>query len=158
MTRIAKKKQVTIFSDGSSLGNGRETMKAAAVALLGYRGIWRAVGEFLGTATNQQAEITAAAIGLEALREPCQVHLFTDSNYVVQTMCGRYRRKTNAGWWERLDRAASRHEVKWEWTRGHAGHEIQEATDWAARRIATLGRVDEEVLRTAVDKIGTAEA
>ncbi|HEY7785414.1 MAG TPA: RNase H family protein [Pyrinomonadaceae bacterium] len=157
MTKGPHKKQVTIYSDGSSLGNGRESMTAAAVALLGYRGIWRAVGEFLGKATNQQAEITAAAIGLEALKEPCQVHLFTDSDYVVQTMCGRYRRKTNASWWERLDRAASRHDVKWEWMRGHAGHEIQEATDWAARRIAALGHVDEDVLRTAIDRVGTAE-
>lgn len=150
-------KAVTIFCDGSSLGNGQLAARAAAVALLGYKGVWRGVGEYLGAATNQQAEIAAAAVGLEALREPCRVHLFTDSRYVVQTMNGHFRRKTNHQWWERLDKARDRHQINWEWTRGHVGHVIQEATDRAARRIASLGRVDEEVLRDAVDKIGVEE-
>ena len=150
-------KDVTIFCDGSSLGNGRAETRAAAVALLGFRGIWRSVGTYLGSATNQQAEIAAAAVGLEALREPCHVHLFTDSRYVVETMCGRFRRKTNHEWWQRLDKAASRHQVEWEWTKGHAGHVIQEAVDRAARRIATLGRVDEEILRDAEEQVGTIE-
>ncbi|MCM3904980.1 MAG: hypothetical protein ND866_25055 [Pyrinomonadaceae bacterium] len=150
-------KEVTIFCDGSSLGNGRAETRAAAVALLGFRGIWRSVGTYLGNATNQQAEIAAAAIGLEALREPCRVHLFTDSRYVVETMCGRFRRKANLDWWQRLDKAASPHQVEWEWTRGHAGHVIQEAVDRAARRIATLGRVDEDILRDAEEQVGTVE-
>ena len=148
---------MTIFCDGSSLGNGQVAARAAAVALLGYRGIWRAVGSYLGNATNQQAEVAAAALGLESLREPCRVHLFTDSRYVVETMCGRFRRKANHQWWERLDKAAGRHVVTWEWTRGHVGHVIQEATDRAARRIAALGRVDDEVLQAAIDKIGTSD-
>jgi len=151
------KKAVTIFCDGSSLGNGQVASRAAAVALLGYQGIWRAVGTYLGHATNQQAEVAAAALGLESLREPCQVHLFTDSRYVVETMSGRFRRKTNHDWWERLDKAASRHAVKWEWTRGHAGHVVQEATDRAARRIAALGKVDSQILEEAVEKIGLEE-
>src|SRR6267143_6917443 len=150
-------KQVTIFCDGSSLGNGREEMRAAAVALLGYRGLWKAFGTYLGSATNQQAEIVAAALGLESLHEPCRVHLHTDSRYVIETMCGRFRRKTNHQWWERLDKAASRHEIKWEWTKGHAGHVIQEAADDAARRIAERGRVDDEILRDVIDKLGTME-
>jgi len=150
-------KAVTIYCDGSSLGNGRGIARAAAVALLGYRGIWRAVGDYLGNATNQQAEIAAAAIGLETLREPCRVRLFTDSRYVVETMGGRYRRKTNHEWWQRLDKAAQRHEVQWEWTPGHVGHLVQEAADRAARRIAGTGHVDAEILREAIDRIGTAE-
>lgn len=150
-------KQVTIFCDGSSLGNGQAAARAAAVALLGYRGIWRAVGKYLGRATNQQAEIAAAAIGLASLTEPCRVRVFTDSRYVVETMSGRFRRKTNQDWWQQLDSAAERHQIIWEWTKGHAGHVIQEATDRAARKIATLGKVDEEILRAAVDQVGTAE-
>jgi ribonuclease HI len=154
---VAVLKQVTIFCDGSSLGNGQQSTRAAAVALLGYKGYWRAVGEYLGRATNQQAEIAAATVGLEALREPCDVKLFTDSRYVVETMSGRFRRKTNLPWWERLDRAASRHKIHWEWTRGHVGHLLQEAADNAARRIAAAGLVDEAILRDAVDSVGTVE-
>ena len=154
---MAALKQVAIYCDGSSLGNGQASSRAAAVALLGYKGIWRAVGEYLGRATNQQAEIVAAAVGLEALREPCDVKVFTDSRYVVETMSGRFRRKTNLPWWERLDRAAGRHKVHWEWTRGHVGHVLQEAADGAARRIAAAGHVDELILRDAVDSVGTVE-
>src|SRR3989442_11943593 len=79
-------KLVTIYCDGSSLGNGRDAARAAAVALLGYKGLWRAFGTYLGKATNQQAEIAAAALGLEALKEPCRVRVHTDSKYVVETM------------------------------------------------------------------------
>jgi ribonuclease HI len=154
---VASLKQVTIFCDGSSLGNGQVSSRAASVALLGYKGIWRAVGEYLGRATNQQAEIVAAAVGLEALREPCDVKVFTDSRYVVETMSGRFRRKTNLPWWERLDRAASRHKVHWEWTRGHVGHVLQEAADTAARRIAAAGQVEELILSDAVDSVGAVE-
>lgn len=150
-------KQVAIFCDGSSLGNGQHASRAAAVALLGYKGHWRAVGEYLGTATNQQAEIAAAAVGLESLKQPCQVNVFTDSRYVVETMNGRFRKKANLPWWERLNRAASAHKVRWEWTRGHAGHILQEAADYAARRIAAAGRVEESILRDAVDKVGVVE-
>jgi ribonuclease HI len=150
-------KQVAIFCDGSSLGNGQLASRAAAVALLGYKGFWRAVGEYLGTATNQQAEIAAAAVGLESLTQPCVVNIFTDSRYVVETMNGRFRRKANLPWWQRLDRAAANHKVRWEWTRGHAGHLLQEAADSAARRIAAAGQVEESILRDAVDKIGTVE-
>lgn len=149
------RKAVTIFCDGSSLGNGQSATRAAAVALLGYKGVWRAVGAYLGQATNQQAEVAAAALGLESLHEPCQVHLFTDSRYVVETMSGRFRRKTNHEWWQRLDEAAGRHKVKWEWTRGHDGHVVQEAADRAARKIAAQGRVADEVLRDAIDRVAT---
>jgi ribonuclease HI len=150
-------KQVAIFCDGSSLGNGQDASRAAAVALLGYKGFWRAVGEYLGKATNQQAEIAAAAVGLESLTQPCHVNVFTDSRYVVETMNGRFRRKANLPWWERLDRAASAHKVRWEWTRGHAGHVLQEAADNAARRIAAAGRVDKSILEDAELKVGTIE-
>ena len=150
-------KQVAIYCDGSSLGNGQDASRAAAVALLGYKGHWRAFGEYLGRATNQQAEIAAAALGLESLTQPCHVTLFTDSRYVVETMKGNFRRKTNLTWWQRLDGAANGHTVRWEWTRGHAGFLPQETADKAARRIAGAGFVDEAILRDAEEQIGTIE-
>lgn len=153
MSQAQQTKEVIIYCDGSSLGNGQESVRAAAVALLNYRELWRAVGLYLGTATNQQAEIAAAALGLETLREPCCVQVLTDSRYVVETMSGRFRRKSNHDWWARLDKAADSHRIEWRWIKGHAGHQIQEAVDQAARRIAALGRVDESVLREAADAV-----
>ena len=156
-TQSPPRKKVKIYCDGSSLGNGQVASRAAGVALLGYKGFWRAVGEYLGRATNQQAEIAAAAVGLESLTEPCEVEIFTDSRYVVETMSGRFRKKANPDWWKRLDKAAARHQVKWQWTRGHDGHVVQEAADTAARRIAAAERVDESILLDAVDQVGTVE-
>lgn len=150
-------KEVTIVCDGSSLGNGKGNARAAAVALLGFKGLWKAVGEYLGNATNQQAEIAAAAVGLETLKEPCRVNLISDSRYVVETMGGTWKKKTNHDWWRRLEKAASRHQIAWEWIRGHAGHEIQEAADDLARRIATLGTVDETLLDDAAADLGVKE-
>jgi ribonuclease HI len=156
-SQVIPKKEVTIFCDGSSLSNGREVARAAAVALLGYKGTWKAVGEYIGNATNQQAEIVAAAIGLEKLREPCRVKIFSDSRYVIETMSGRFRRKTNHRWWERLDNAAKPHRIEWAWTRGHVGHLVQEAADTAARRIAAAGTVEESILRHAEETVGDGE-
>ena len=150
-------KQVTIVCDGSSLGNGRGNTRAAAVAVLGFKGFWRAVGEYLGNATNQQAEIAAATLGLTNLKESCKVKIFSDSRYVVETMTGNFRKKTNHEWWAKLDRAASKHEIEWQWIKGHAGHEIQEVADKAARTIAAAGVVDVAMLDELVAEIGIAE-
>ena len=150
-------KNVTIVCDGSSLGNGRGTTRAAAVAVLGFKGYWRAVGEYLGSATNQQAEIAAATLGLSNLKEACRVKVFSDSRYVVETMTGNFRKKTNHEWWAKLDQAASKHQIEWQWIKGHAGHEIQEVADKAARKIAAMGEVNAEMLDELVAAIGVVE-
>lgn len=150
-------KNVTIVCDGSSLGNGKGNPRAAAVAVLGFKGLWKAVGEYLGNATNQQAEIAAASLGLENLKEPCRVRLLSDSRYVVETMGGTWKRKTNHDWWKRLDKAAAKHEIEWQWVKGHSGHEIQEIADKAARKIAAAGAVDVEMLDDMVVDIGVVE-
>lgn len=150
-------KQVTIVCDGSSLGNGKGNPRAAAVAVLGFKGIWKAFGTYLGNATNQQAEIAAAALGLENLKEPCRVRLLSDSRYVVETMGGTWKRKTNHEWWQRLDKAAQKHQVDWEWIKGHAGHEVQEVADKAARQIAAAGVVDIAVLAELAADLGVVE-
>ena len=150
-------KQVTIVCDGSSLGNGKGNPRAAAVAVLGFKGIWKAFGTYLGNATNQQAEIAAATLGLENLKEPCRVRLLSDSRYVVETMGGTWKRKTNHEWWQRLDKAAQRHDVEWEWIKGHAGHEVQEVADKAARQIAASGKVDPIVLEELAADLGVID-
>lgn len=137
-------KHITIVCDGSSLGNGTGETRAAAVAILEYRGQRKICGEYLGNCTNQQAEIIAACLGLEALKEPCQVKLVSDSQYVIKTMKGEFRRKANHEFWTRLDAAKKPHHITWEWTRGHAGHPVQEMCDEAARTIALEGKVDQE--------------
>jgi ribonuclease HI len=139
-------KEVLIVCDGSSLGNGSASTRAGAAAVLEFQGHRKIIGEYLGQSTNQQAEIVAACLGLEALREPCQVKLVSDSQYVIKTMTGLFKRKTNLDFWKRLDQAAQKHRVNWQWTRGHAGHDLQERCDRAARAIAESGGVDQKRL------------
>ncbi len=152
--------EVRIVCDGSSLGNGRDTASAAAAALLEHRGqkglTRKFVVEYLGPATNQQAEIVAACIGLEALRQPCRAAVVTDSRYVVETMNGRFRRRANHALWERLDRAAAPHEVIWQWTQGHAGHPEQEACDLAARHTAEHRGRDDAFLNRLLASLPSA--
>jgi ribonuclease HI len=151
-------KKITIVCDGSALGNGTRGASAGAVAILSYHDKTgerhnRAVGEFLGHATNNQAEIIAAAIGLETLRYPCEVEIITDSRYVVETQNGSYREKKNHDYWQRLREAAGRHKVTWTWTRGHNGHPVQERCDQAAKKIAASGTVDLQMLESVVKSL-----
>lgn len=145
-------KNVTIVSDGASRSNGRSTARAAAAAVLEFNSKRKITGEYLGNATNQQAEIIGAALGLEALKEPCEVTLISDSQYVIKTMKGLFKRKTNHEFWQRLDNAARGHKVKWEWTRGHAGHPVQEICDKAATTIADAGIVDQSKLDSILEE------
>ncbi|MER3430086.1 MAG: ribonuclease HI [Blastocatellia bacterium] len=150
-------KNVVIVCDGSSLGNGKDSARAAAVAVLGFNGLWKAFGEYLGRATNQQAEIAAAALGLERLKEPCDVLILSDSRYVVETMSSGWKRRANQNWWSRLDAALDTHRIEWRWIKGHSGHIVQEIADRAARKIAETGKVDKRLLEEVAAGIGTVE-
>jgi ribonuclease HI len=72
--------------------------------------------------TNQRAEILGAIAALEALDEPAQLEIVSDSMYFI--MCARreWKRRTNRDLWERLDKAAAPHDVTYTWVRGHAGN------------------------------------
>jgi ribonuclease HI len=142
-------KEVLLVCDGCSLGNAdyqAGVSRAAAAAILEFKGKRKIFGEYLGNASNQQAEIVAACIGLENLREPCKVTVISDSQYVIKTMKGEFRKKANLEFWARLDRATDKHKITWTWTRGHAGHDLQERCDQAANIIARSGVVDQEEL------------
>ena len=142
-------REIQITCDGSSLGNGQSVeTRAACAALLTDSVHWRAVGEYLGSLTNQQAELMAAALALEALRFPSWVTLRSDSTYLVRTMRGEFQRRTNHKFWQRLDRAAERHQVTWLWTKGHAGDPVQNLCDRAARSIAASPATTGETLNS----------
>lgn len=144
--------EVLIICDGSSrrLPSGERRAAAAALVLRGREmTLW---GEYLGAATNQQAEIVAACLGLEALSEPSRVRLLSDSEYVVRTMLGLYKRRANWDFWARLDRARAPHAITWVWTPGHGGHPLHEVCDAAARLISKQEGVDPEKLRALLER------
>ncbi len=97
--------------------------------------------------TNNRMELTAAIMALEALTRPCKIDLHTDSKYVMDGITGWIHGWKARGWktadkkpvknddlWKRLDAARARHEVKWHWVKGHAGHALNERADQLANR------------------------
>lgn len=100
-----------------------------------------------GSTTNNQMELLAAISALEILDRPSKIKIITDSSYVkngVTQWLENWKKnkwKTaarkpvkNAELWRRLDEAKSRHEVAWEWVKGHAGHPENERADELARK------------------------
>ena len=83
--------------------------------------------------------------------------VLSDSHYVIETMGGTWKRKTNHEWWARLDKAASKHQIEWQWVKGHSGHEVQEVADTLARKTAELGRVNLEMMDEAAAALGVIE-
>ena len=96
--------------------------------------------------TNNRMELMAAISALEALGRPTQITVVTDSNYVKGGVTGWIHGWKRNGWktadrkpvknedlWRRLDEAQARHQVRWEWVKGHAGHEENERADALAR-------------------------
>ena len=151
----ASPKLVIITADGACLGNGQAQVqtRAAAAAILNYKGHRRVVAEFIGESTNQRAEIIAVALGLESLKEPCTVIIRSDSRYVIETMNGGFKRRTNLEYWARLDAAAQTHTITYQWIKGHNGDPEQEAADTVARSIAEIGQVNDLILTEMVQRL-----
>lgn len=137
------RKQVDVHTDGACLGNPGP---GGWAALLRWSGIERELSGGEPLTTNNRMELMAAIMALEALKEPCEVILTTDSQYVRQGITewlpGWLRRgwKTASGdpvknrdLWERLHAAAARHVVDWRWVKGHAGDPDNERVDALAR-------------------------
>lgn len=134
-------KSVKLFSDGSCLGN--PGVGGWAYILQYGDAIKKASGAEAMT-TNNQMELTAAIMGLSALKQPCRVELFTDSEYVVKAINSwlakwvvtDFKGKKNADLWRRYLAAAAPHEIKASWVKGHAGHPQNEECDAMARAAA----------------------
>ena len=135
--------EVEIFTDGACSGNPGP---GGWGAILRWRGAERELSGFAPATTNNRMEMTAAIMGLEALRRPCRVRLYSDSQYlrdgITKWIHGWKRRDwrtadkkpvKNVDLWQRLEAAAARHEGVWEWVRGHAGHPENERADALAR-------------------------
>ena len=136
-------KKIEIHTDGACLGNPGP---GGWAALLRYNAHERELAGGEADTTNNRMELMAAIRGLEALSEPCEVMLQTDSQYVRQGitewMPGWVRRgwKTAGGdpvknrdLWERLHAAAGRHRIDWRWVKGHNGDPDNERVDMLAR-------------------------
>lgn len=155
-----QKKDVSIYTDGGSLGNPGPG--GYGVVLRYGEHEKRLSGGFRRT-TNNRMEIMGAIVGLEALKGPCSVTLYSDSKYLVDAMSlGWVRRWKANSWrrnktdaavnpdlWERLLGACEPHAVKFVWIKGHAGHKYNEICDTLSKKAAASGNLppDEEYER-----------
>jgi ribonuclease HI len=134
------RKHVTIYTDGGCEPNPGRGGYGVVLEYAGKRK--EASGGFRRT-TNNRMEILAAIVGLEMLKEPCRVTLYSDSQYVVHAMTKgwveRWQKKNwwrtkderalNVDLWKRLMPLCEKHEVAFEWVRGHVGNAGNERCD-----------------------------
>ncbi|MEZ5988030.1 MAG: ribonuclease HI [Planctomycetota bacterium] len=135
---------VVIFTDGACKGNPGP---GGWGVLLQWNGREKELWGGERETTNNRMELMAAIRALEALTRPCRVELHTDSTYVQQGITSWIAGWKAKGWrtanrkpvknqdlWQRLDELAGRHEVRWHWVKGHAGHDGNERADELANR------------------------
>ena len=141
---MADQPKVTIYTDGACEGNPGP---GGWAALLRYGKHEKMISGGEKDTTNNRMELTAALEALRALNQPCQVTLFTDSEYLKRGITEwmpnwkrrNWRRKggklANVDLWMRLDEEMTRHEIDWRWVRGHAGNVYNERVDRQARKV-----------------------
>lgn len=148
-------KNVMIYADGSCLGNPGPGGYGVILVHGEHR---KELSGGYRLTTNNRMELMAAIAGLSALKGRCAVTLCTDSQYVVNAMEKGWAKKWKAnGWmrtrtdrainpdlWERLLALCERHEVRFAWVRGHAGHPENERCDELGKAAASAGNLPED--------------
>ena len=126
-------KHVDIFTDGACSGNPGP---GGYGVILRYKGVNKELSGGEPNTTNNRMELTAVITGLAALKEPCEVTLYSDSRYIIDAIQKGWAKKwqanhwmrnakepaLNADLWEQLLGLLERHPVTFVWVKGHAGH------------------------------------
>ena len=145
---VAEMKRIEIFTDGACLGNPGA---GGWAAILRYGDIEKELSGGEAETTNNRMELTAVISALEALKEACNITLYTDSRYVMDGIEKWIFNWKKNGWktsnkktpvknvelWQRLDELKAKHEIRWVWVKGHAGHKENERCDELARTEAS---------------------
>jgi Ribonuclease HI len=137
-------KKVEIFTDGACKGNPGP---GGWGALLRYGKVEKSLYGGEAETTNNRMELTAAIRALQALKQPCEVVLTTDSQYVrkgITEWLPRWKLNQwrtadkkpvkNQDLWQQLDECTARHKVQWHWIKGHSGHRENEIADQLANQ------------------------
>jgi ribonuclease HI len=137
------RKTIEIFTDGACSGNPGP---GGWGAVLRFQGREKELSGGHPETTNNQMELQAAIEALKALKEPCSIELYTDSQYLRQGITLWIHNWKRNGWktsdkkpvknqalWEELDGLVKMHAINWHWLKGHAGHPENERCDELAR-------------------------
>lgn len=159
--------KVTIYTDGSARGN--PDGPGGYGTILQYvdpegQLHERELSQGYVRTTNNRMELMAAIAGLEALKRPCEVTLYSDSQYLVKAFRehwidswirkgwkrGKNEPVKNVDLWKRLLKAQEPHRVEYIWVRGHSGHEMNERCD----RLATAAADGDGRMEDVVCELG----
>ena len=140
--KAMKRKHITIYTDGACKGNPGP---GGWAALLIYNGAQKEITGFEPETTNNRMELRAALEALKALKEPCRIDFYTDSEYLrkgmVEWMAGwkakKWKKVANPDLWQALDLEAEMHHIHWHWVRGHDGNPLNERVDRLASDAAS---------------------
>ena len=130
---------ITIHTDGSCCGNPSPGGYAAIIRNP-RRQLEISGGE--PETTNNRMELRAVIEALTALKRPLRLQIFSDSQYVIKGAsewlkgwkARHWKNVKNVDLWQALDAAASRHDIEWQWVRGHAGDKMNEKADLLANQ------------------------
>ncbi|NOT86385.1 MAG: ribonuclease HI [Methylococcaceae bacterium] len=135
---------VHVYTDGACRGNPGPGGWGVA---LHYGAIQKKLYGGDPDTTNNRMELMATIQALDALKKPCEIHLHTDSKYVLQGITEWLPNWKTRGWktatkqpvknadlWQRLDAAVVRHTIKWIWIKGHSGNVGNELADQLANQ------------------------
>jgi ribonuclease HI len=135
------RKQITLYSDGSSLGNPGP---GGYAGILEFKGVRK---EYFGGdahTTNNRMELQGVIEGLKLLKEPCDVEIISDSSYVIKAINEwlegwvrkNFSKVKNVDLWKEYLEISSQHTIRGTWVRGHNGHPENERCDELARNEA----------------------
>lgn len=142
---------INLYTDGASRGNPGPGGYGVVLTCGPHR---KELSGGFACTTNNRMELLAVIVGLEAIKRPnAQVNIYSDSSYVVKAINegwlpnwvkkGLYKQK-NADLWERFLKISSKHQLRFFWIKGHAGHPENERCDKLAVDAATGGNLAED--------------
>jgi ribonuclease HI len=135
-------KKIEIFTDGSCLGNPG---KGGWCAILRYKQNQKILSGGEKDTTNNRMELTAVIKALEALKEPCEIELYSDSTYVLKGLNEwlpnwikkDFKKVKNVDLWKQYIKVSKPHKIHINWVKGHSGHTENEICDKIAKEEAT---------------------
>ncbi len=134
-------KKITLFSDGSALGNPGP---GGYGAILRYGDVEKIISGGEVHTTNNRMELLGVIEGLRSLKEPCEVTIISDSSYVIRGINEwlegwvkrRFAKVKNPDLWEQYLDVSAPHTIHGVWVRGHNGHPENERCDQIAKAVA----------------------